>query len=71
MTGLNSDRLFAYSIRSMDDCWSWRVYDADGRVVAAGETPSKSDAQLAVAHVYNGDRLEPRTGVRNPRLDAH
>jgi uncharacterized protein YegP (UPF0339 family) len=47
-------RLFAYSIRDLDRSWSWRVYDVNGRVVAEGETTSKSEAQGAIAAVYGG-----------------
>lgn len=57
MPSIDTDRLFAYSISAMDDCWSWRVYDVDGQIVAAGETSSKVDAHVAIARVY-----EPQSG---------
>lgn len=56
MPSIDTDRLFAYSISAMDDCWSWRVYDVDGQIVAFGQTSSKLDAHEAIARVYEPER---------------
>lgn len=50
--------VFAYSLREEERGWTWRVYDRDGEIVAAGEALSKALAQGAVqsAYVRTSDR---------------
>lgn len=42
--------LFAYALREQERGWSWRIYDRDGEIVAAGEALSKSLAEGEVKH---------------------
>lgn len=58
--------VFAYSLREEERGWSWRVYDRDGEIVAAGEALSKALAQGAVqtAYVRKSDRApQPTAGL--------
>ena len=43
-----ADQPFAYSLSHQAYGWSWRVFDADGRLVAAGASRSQAEAQTAV-----------------------
>ncbi len=45
---MHENRSFAYSLRQVEDGWSWSVYDEEGVTVARGADPSRSAAQAAV-----------------------
>jgi hypothetical protein len=58
--------VFAYSLREEERGWSWRVYDRDGEIVAAGEALSKTLAQGAVQSIYvrtAGPSVRPSAGL--------
>ena len=52
--------VLAYSLREEVSGWSWRVYDLEGRVVAAGQAASKQNAQADLARVYADDERTAR-----------
>ena len=43
---------FAYSMAQADTGWTWRLWDVDGEVVAAGHAPDQSSAEQRVAEAY-------------------
>jgi hypothetical protein len=45
---MHENRSFAYSLRQVEDGWSWSVYDEEGVTVARGADASRSAAQAAV-----------------------
>ncbi len=48
--------MFAYSLREEERGWTWRVYDRNGDVIAAGEALSKALAQGAIHTAYTQPR---------------
>lgn len=53
--------LLAFTLRELETCWSWRVFDISGQIVAAGQAPTKGAARDAVAAAYTAnDAPEPR-----------
>ncbi|CAN7294648.1 hypothetical protein LJR225_001554 [Phenylobacterium sp. LjRoot225] len=64
MAGSDGTALLAFTLRELETCWSWRVFDIGGQIVAAGKAPTKSAARDAVAAAYAAnDAPVPARGV--------
>lgn len=46
------DPMLAYAIDQADTDWRWRVFDADGELVAGGFAPTRPEAESAAIHVF-------------------
>jgi predicted regulator of Ras-like GTPase activity (Roadblock/LC7/MglB family) len=51
-TPVGDANLLAYALNQVDGRWAWRVFDAEGLVVAGGVAPDQDQAQNAVALVF-------------------
>lgn len=59
---VTDDRRFAYTLcEQQPSAWAWRVYDADGVVVSAGQAGSKTAAERAIAQVYDTPAAPPQS----------
>lgn len=61
---MRDDDLYAYSLCSLERGWSWRVYDAEGAIVAAGLSPSQVDATAEVTRVMARRAVAPEPAQR-------
>lgn len=50
------DMMLAYAINPADTGWRWRVFDAEGELVADGMAPSQAEAESAVADAFDRSR---------------
>ena len=47
--------LLAFTLRELETCWSWRVFDIGGEIIADGRAPTKDAARDAVAAAYTAN----------------
>lgn len=50
------DMMLAYAINPADTGWRWRVFDAEGELVADGMAQSQAEAESAVADAFDRSR---------------
>jgi phenylalanyl-tRNA synthetase beta subunit len=55
MAETDGTTLLAFTLRELETCWSWRVFDIGGEIVADGEAPTKDAARDAVAAAYTAN----------------